>query len=178
MLSLLGALRQLLNVLLLFAFFLTIAGIVGVQLYQGVLTRRCVTDGVCTFLLVCFLSYVLSPAGDRVIGAEDSEAVCGMLDLSWASCTNQTTCTQDVGDNPNRGLIFFPLLLFSFLLIDVLFVGITSFDHFGVAVIAVMQVSTLDKWEDLYFWVCGSRKGEGGTAASDIPHILVTIFCN
>eukprot|EP00794_Sanderia_malayensis_P008795 gene8795-9735_t len=159
---LLDTLPMLGNVLAICTLIFVVFGIIGVQLWQGVLRNRCALhlpanvtntnlsayylDGNKDFSLMCSLpnDHGMAHCNSKFISnysASKHSAVCKESykpnqNLSNTSCINwnmyYTKCEQ-VGGNPYYGAI--------------------SFDHAGLAFIAIFQVITLEGWSQIMYFL-------------------------
>ncbi|XP_065065604.1 voltage-dependent T-type calcium channel subunit alpha-1H-like isoform X3 [Rhopilema esculentum] len=164
---LLDTLPMLGNVLAICTLIFVVFGIIGVQLWQGVLRNRCALElptGVNTsqsnissyymnnfeYSLICSLATdngIVQCTNDFIpnYSASRFSPVCkesyesfydSNTTLSNSSCVNwnqyYSQCRQ-VGDNPHHGAI--------------------SFDHTGLAIVAIFQVITLEGWSKIMYYL-------------------------
>ncbi|XP_077595329.1 voltage-dependent T-type calcium channel subunit alpha-1G isoform X3 [Stigmatopora nigra] len=158
---LLDTLPMLGNVLLLCFFVFFIFGIVGVQLWAGLLRNRCFVEDNFSFPLSAELSKYYQTENDdenpficsqpRENGMRDCGSVpklydeAGLqcnLDIYWYNSTDNTTCVNwnQYYSNCSAGLVN-P------------FKGAINFDNICYAWIAIFQVITLEGWVDIMYFV-------------------------
>ncbi len=131
--------KNLRDVIILTVFALSVFGLVGLQIYMGVLTQKCVADfpeddsegeerdlNWHTWNLN-FTNWHPFPPPEEY-GAADYP-LCGNSSGS-GTCPENYTCLQGYGPNPNYGY--------------------TSFDSFGNAFLSAFRLMTQDFWESLY----------------------------
>lgn len=133
--SMLGSIPQMGNVVGILLFFLVVSGILGVQLFSGLLRHQCHVagpDGVWTST-----GDVCNPFGDALTYRcpPPAECRCGGSGLPprlvvGSAGLRRSDCLQS--DNPNF--------------------GITHFDHFWGAFITIFQSITLEGWTDNMYW--------------------------
>ncbi|KAG7215961.1 hypothetical protein INR49_012415, partial [Caranx melampygus] len=170
--TLLDILPMLSNVFMLYIFFLVVSGIVGIQLWEGELRNRC-------FLGADIPNVSLSPYFVPV-DSKRGAFICSRNNWGMRHCQDVPPYVQDgktcsaaqshglaanacvnwnmyynvcrPGDhNPHKGII--------------------SFDHIGLASIAMFQTVTLEGWTDIMFLVMDAH-----SFGSVIVFILVTIM--
>ncbi|XP_037081523.1 sodium channel protein para-like isoform X2 [Pollicipes pollicipes] len=138
--------KNLRDVIILTMFSLSVFALVGLQIYMGVLTQKCVENFVNDTVVIengtqRTVHYVMSDAewyawsSNSSHWIPDENSVMGDYKLcgnsSGASnCPAGYTCLVGFGPNPNYGY--------------------TNFDTFGYALLASFRLMTQDYWEDLY----------------------------
>ncbi|CAH1772803.1 unnamed protein product, partial [Owenia fusiformis] len=128
--------QRLRDVMILTCFFLYIFALVGLQVYMGCLTRKCVKHPDWSF----GLNYTVEIAElNKSYLSNDSNWLPGTANGKYYLCGNSTgsnlcpenyTCVSNIGENPNYGF--------------------TSFDNFGWAILSSFRLMTQDFWENLY----------------------------
>ncbi|XP_076465332.1 sodium channel protein 1 brain-like [Babylonia areolata] len=133
--ALLRAFKMLFEVIILTCFCLMVFALFALQIYMGTLRQKCVKDIDSSFTANASLSYDqyyalwIRDSANWQVDDEGEYQLCGN-DTGTGGCNANYTCLGDVGENPNY--------------------GITSFDHFGWAMLNAFQLLTLDFWEDTY----------------------------
>ncbi|XP_073989252.1 sodium voltage-gated channel paralytic isoform X5 [Rhodnius prolixus] len=127
--------KNLRDVIILTMFSLSVFALMGLQIYMGVLTQRCIrnfpTDGSAGNLTdenwykFCdnVSNWIMLPNSDT------EHQLCGNS-TGAGPCPAGYTCMQGFGRNPNYGY--------------------TSFDSFGWALLSAFRLMTQDYWENLY----------------------------
>ncbi|XP_071488688.1 LOW QUALITY PROTEIN: sodium channel protein 1 brain-like [Diadema antillarum] len=161
--ALIRSTKMLGEVMLLTVFALCIISLFALQLFRGVLRRKCVRvvpeiEAGLNISHEAYYNFTQDPvnwkywAGDPV--------VCSNITFrgrDWSGCNfdieddGNYTCLKDIGDNPNNGY--------------------TNFDHIGYAMLTCFQLITLDFWENVYNHLI---RAQGPFAASFF--ILTTMF--
>ena len=135
--TLFGAMRGMLNVLVLFTFIFFALGILGVQAFRGALRQQCLYDS----------SHGVAPSALAV--QDELGRTCSMQPDSYGHrCANGTTCspsfTQDgveyLNTNPNN--------------------GVTGFDNIGAAWVIMFQSLSQEGWADVMNKLMAAR-GQG-----------------
>ncbi|XP_069690791.1 sodium channel protein PaFPC1-like isoform X3 [Periplaneta americana] len=128
--SLFKSIMKLWTVVILFVILLSTCAVMGLQMYMGVFTQKCIRDfpwgnltnenwfGLCNNKT---LWYIPDDTSDYLL--------CGNTSGS-SNCPPGYVCLQGFGDNPTNSY--------------------TSFDTFGWAFLSVFRVVTNDSWERLY----------------------------
>ncbi|NWQ81069.1 SCN4A protein, partial [Columbina picui] len=142
--SLIESVKKLTDVLILTVFCLSIFALIGLQLFMGNLTAKCVLNNVTYNETLCKDAkiYIPSETGKFYsflplhnlyicyrINNSSEILLCGFSSNPDAECPANYTC-QKAGKNPDFGY--------------------TSFDHFGWAFLSLFRLMTQDFWERLY----------------------------
>lgn len=150
--AVIDSVKNLKDVVVLTLFSLSVFSLLGLQIYMGQLTQKCVLDGPKNmtdtewFTWASNSSHWVSEPDDEIFGAY---RLCGNA-TGAQSCPKNHTCLQGFGPNPDYGF--------------------TNFDTFGWALICSFRLMTQDFWEGLYMQVLK-------TAGSwHIIFFLVSIF--
>ena len=134
--------KNLRDVIILTVFSLSVFALLGLQIYMGVLTQKCIRE-----FPENRREQLLGPNGSEVLFHKAWHEHClnssnwhwmeGKLDpvlcgnsSGAGTCPNNFTCIQGFGRNPNYGY--------------------TSFDTFGWAFLSAFRLMTQDFWEELY----------------------------
>ncbi|KAL1117949.1 hypothetical protein AAG570_004262 [Ranatra chinensis] len=124
--------KNLRDVIILTMFSLSVFALMGLQIYMGVLTQKCIRnfpeDGSAGNLTTKNWNKWNSNDSNW-IGEEGNYPLCGNSSGA-GQCKPGYTCLQGFGDNPNYGY--------------------TSFDTFGWALLSAFRLMTQDYWENLY----------------------------
>ncbi|KAK0182739.1 hypothetical protein PV327_000841, partial [Microctonus hyperodae] len=125
--------KNLRDVIILTMFSLSVFALMGLQIYMGVLTQKCIKnfpeDGSWGNLTHENWERFVSNSTNWYIDDNGNMPLCG--NSSGAGmCEPGYTCLQGYGDNPNYGY--------------------TSFDTFGWALLSAFRLMTQDYWENLY----------------------------
>ncbi|KAK9890302.1 hypothetical protein WA026_010405 [Henosepilachna vigintioctopunctata] len=126
--------KNLRDVIILTMFSLSVFALMGLQIYMGVLTQKCIKN----FPMDGSWGNLTHENWDRFMANETNwfyDEVKGEIPLCGNSsgagqCKPGYTCLQGYGDNPNYGY--------------------TSFDTFGWAFLSAFRLMTQDYWENLY----------------------------
>ncbi|XP_044765573.1 sodium channel protein para isoform X3 [Coccinella septempunctata] len=126
--------KNLRDVIILTMFSLSVFALMGLQIYMGVLTQKCIKN----FPMDGSWGNLTDENWDRFMSNETNwyfDEVKGEIPLCGNSsgagqCKPGYTCLQGYGDNPNYGY--------------------TSFDTFGWAFLSAFRLMTQDYWENLY----------------------------
>ncbi|XP_076370116.1 sodium channel protein para-like isoform X2 [Tachypleus tridentatus] len=125
--------KNLKDVIILTVFSLSIFALLGLQIYMGVLTQKCVEIPPANLSREEYVNFV----NNETYWYEENEnfPLCG--NSSGAkTCPEGYVCLQGIGDNPNYGY--------------------TNFDNFGWALLSAFRLMTQDYWEALYQMVLKS----------------------
>ncbi|KAG7215964.1 hypothetical protein INR49_012418, partial [Caranx melampygus] len=170
--TLLDILPMLSNVFMLYIFFLVVSGIVGIQLWEGELRNRC-------FLGADIPNVSLSPYFVPVDGKEDA-FICSRNNWGMRHCQDVPPYVQDgktCSAAQSHGLAANACVNWN-MYYNVCrpgdhnpHEGIISFDHIGLASVAMFQTVTLEGWTDIMFLVMDAH-----SFGSVIVFILVTIM--
>ncbi|KAH9506937.1 hypothetical protein DERF_011641 [Dermatophagoides farinae] len=120
--------KNLKDVIILTCFSLSVFALLGLQVYMGVLTQKCIRnhDGNLTTYEE-WNSWCSNSSNWYYKTPESPPYLCGN---SSQHCPPDYTCLQGFGDNPNYGY--------------------TNFDTFGWALLSSFRLMTQDSWETLY----------------------------
>ncbi|XP_015185099.1 PREDICTED: sodium channel protein para isoform X6 [Polistes dominula] len=125
--------KNLRDVIILTMFSLSVFALMGLQIYMGVLTQKCIKN----FPMNSSWGNLTDENWERFASNETNWYVdeAGNMPLCGNSsgagqCLPGYTCLQGYGDNPNYGY--------------------TSFDSFGWALLSAFRLMTQDYWENLY----------------------------
>ncbi|KAH8420605.1 hypothetical protein KR009_011956 [Drosophila setifemur] len=126
--------KNLRDVIILTMFSLSVFALMGLQIYMGVLTQKCIKkfplDGSWGNLTDENWDYHNSNSSNWYSEDEGiSFPLCGNISGA-GQCDDDYVCLQGFGPNPNYGY--------------------TSFDSFGWAFLSAFRLMTQDFWEDLY----------------------------
>ncbi|XP_064475313.1 sodium channel protein para-like isoform X2 [Ornithodoros turicata] len=126
--------KNLRDVIILTMFSLSVFALLGLQIYMGVLSQKCIVPPPDNLSEAEYANYLNN---ETFWFAEDdgSHPLCGNSSGS-KQCTEGYMCLQGVGDNPDYGF--------------------TNFDTFGWAFLAAFRLMTQDSWETLYQMVLRS----------------------
>jgi voltage-gated sodium channel type II alpha len=135
--SLIQSVIRLRDVMILTCFILSVFALVGLQLYMGVLNRKCVRDGDSNFNHTQFNDFVNNKANwiefnNGGINSRSTYILCGNASGAL-KCPVNSTCLPDIGDNPNDGY--------------------TNFDTYGYSMLSSFRLMTQDYWENLYYLI-------------------------
>ncbi|XP_017493920.1 PREDICTED: sodium channel protein type 2 subunit alpha-like, partial [Rhagoletis zephyria] len=120
--------KNLKDVIILTCFALSVFALLGLQVYMGVLTQKCISNPPWNYTYDDMLIWGLNESHwYRKNGPEDVPYLCGN---SSQNCPPGYTCLSGFGDNPNYGY--------------------TSFDTFPWALLSSFRLMTQDSWESLY----------------------------
>lgn len=127
--------KNLKDVVVLTLFSLSVFSLLGLQIYMGTLTQKCILDGPNNMTDEEWYSW--SNSSEHWIRDFDAEIpgsyrLCGNA-TGAQSCPTGFTCLQGFGPNPDYGY--------------------TNFDTFGWALICSFRLMTQDFWEGLYMQV-------------------------
>ena len=142
--TMIGAIPMIANVMLFCVFFFTVFGILGMNLYMGVLRNRCftvVTESSCAdhadHESNAFCREIIPNFGEdlnvtaAVLLTDDEEQTCTNTSMSWPGylCPEGMMCLKAF--NPNR--------------------GITHFDNIAHSWLTIFQCITLEGWTPLMY---------------------------
>ncbi|XP_074429511.1 sodium channel protein type 5 subunit alpha-like [Larus michahellis] len=135
--SLIESVKKLTDVLILTVFCLSVFALIGLQLFMGNLTSKCVLNNTDYNDTLCKDAKIYVP-NDRGkfysyicyrVNNSSEILLCGFSSNPDKECPENYTCRK-VGKNPDFGY--------------------TSFDHFGWAFLSLFRLMTQDYWERLY----------------------------
>ncbi|CAG9855273.1 unnamed protein product [Phyllotreta striolata] len=125
--------KNLRDVIILTMFSLSVFALMGLQIYMGVLTQKCVrnfpSDGSWGNLSDESWERFMDNETNWYVDENGDYPLCGNSSGA-GQCKPGYTCLQGYGDNPNYGY--------------------TSFDTFGWAFLSAFRLMTQDYWENLY----------------------------
>ncbi|GFU56131.1 sodium channel protein para [Trichonephila clavipes] len=126
--------KNLKDVIILTCFSLSIFALLGLQIYMGVLTSKCIYLPPWTLEDVPlvkdtpeFKEHANNSTNQYYLEGKDEPKLCRP---NAGLCPDNYTCLQGFGKNPNYGY--------------------TNFDSFGSALLSSFRLMTQDFWEDLY----------------------------
>ncbi|XP_026298387.1 sodium channel protein paralytic isoform X19 [Apis mellifera] len=125
--------KNLRDVIILTMFSLSVFALMGLQIYMGVLTQKCIKnfpeDGSWGNLTDENWERFVSNETNWYVDEAKNMPLCGNSSGA-GQCLPGYTCLQGYGENPNYGY--------------------TSFDTFGWALLSAFRLMTQDYWENLY----------------------------
>ncbi|XP_076682987.1 sodium voltage-gated channel paralytic isoform X35 [Andrena cerasifolii] len=125
--------KNLRDVIILTMFSLSVFALMGLQIYMGVLTQKCIKnfpeDGSWGNFTADNWERFVSNETNWYVDEAKNMPLCGNSSGA-GQCLPGYTCLQGYGDNPNYGY--------------------TSFDTFGWALLSAFRLMTQDYWENLY----------------------------
>lgn len=133
--AVIDSVKNLKDVVVLTLFSLSVFSLLGLQIYMGQLTQKCIANGPSNmtdeewFRWCNTSSHWIPEPDDEIYGAY---RLCGNA-TGAQSCPADHTCIQGFGPNPDYGY--------------------TNFDTFGWALICSFRLMTQDFWEGLYMQV-------------------------
>ncbi|XP_009888776.1 PREDICTED: sodium channel protein type 5 subunit alpha-like [Charadrius vociferus] len=131
--SLIESVKKLTDVLILTVFCLSVFALIGLQLFMGNLTAKCVLNNTEFNDKLCKDAKIYSPDDEVNICYRMNKSseilLCGFSSEPNKECPENYTCKK-AGKNPDFGY--------------------TSFDHFGWAFLSLFRLMTQDCWERLY----------------------------
>lgn len=133
--AVIDSVKNLKDVVVLTLFSLSVFSLLGLQIYMGILTQKCILNGPGNMSDLEWYdwcsnsSHWISEPDDEIWGAY---RLCGNA-TGAQSCPSGHTCLQGFGPNPDYGY--------------------TNFDTFGWALICSFRLMTQDFWEGLYMQV-------------------------
>ncbi|KAH9426448.1 hypothetical protein DERP_011017, partial [Dermatophagoides pteronyssinus] len=119
--------KNLKDVVILLCFSLSVFALLGLQVYMGVLTQKCIRNNDRNLTDIEWNSWCSNSTNWYYKTPDSPPYLCGN---SSQQCPADYTCLQGFGDNPNYGY--------------------TNFDTFGWALLASFRLMTQDSWETLY----------------------------
>lgn len=133
--AVIDSVKNLKDVVVLTLFSLSVFSLLGLQIYMGQLTQKCILNGPKNMTDIEW--FVWSSNKSHWVPDPDAEIfgayrLCGNA-TGAQSCPSDHTCLQGFGPNPDYGF--------------------TSFDTFGWALICSFRLMTQDFWEGLYMQV-------------------------
>lgn len=133
--AVIDSVKNLKDVVVLTLFSLSVFSLLGLQIYMGILTQKCILDGPVNMTDRQWFEWCndsqhwIPEPDDEIFGAY---RLCGNA-TGAQSCPMNHTCIQGFGPNPDYGF--------------------TNFDTFGWALICSFRLMTQDFWEGLYMQV-------------------------
>uniref|UniRef100_A0A672TTN5 Sodium channel protein n=1 Tax=Strigops habroptila TaxID=2489341 RepID=A0A672TTN5_STRHB len=126
--SLIESVKRLTDVLIFTVFCLSVFALIGLQLFMGNLTFKCVLNNTDYSDTLCKDAKMYVPSTDgKFYSFLSFHNLCILLCIN--ECPKNYTC-KSIGKNPDFGY--------------------TSFDHFGWAFLSLFRLMTQDYWERLY----------------------------
>ncbi|XP_010183792.1 PREDICTED: sodium channel protein type 5 subunit alpha-like [Mesitornis unicolor] len=129
--SLIESVKKLTDVLILTVFCLSVFALIGLQLFMGNLTSKCVLNVTYNDSL-CKDAKIYVPTDEDIcyrMNKSTERLLCGFSSNPNNECPENYIC-KEIGKNPDFGY--------------------TSFDHFGWAFLSLFRLMTQDCWERLY----------------------------
>ncbi|KAM6276747.1 sodium channel protein type 5 subunit alpha-like [Spheniscus humboldti] len=130
--SLIDSVKKLTDVLILTVFCLSIFALIGLQLFMGNLTSKCVLSNTTYNDTLCKDAKIYVPNDEDIcyrMNKSSEILLCGFSSDPDKECPENYSCKR-IGKNPDFGY--------------------TSFDHFGWAFLSLFRLMTQDCWERLY----------------------------
>ncbi|XP_061330268.1 sodium channel protein type 5 subunit alpha-like isoform X2 [Pezoporus flaviventris] len=130
--SLIESVKRLTDVLIFTVFCLSVFALIGLQLFMGNLTSKCVLKNTTYNDTLCKDAKIYVPDTEDVCARMNKSSeilLCGFSSQPENECPQNYTCKK-IGKNPDFGY--------------------TSFDHFGWAFLSLFRLMTQDYWERLY----------------------------
>ncbi|KAM9287884.1 sodium channel protein type 5 subunit alpha-like [Cariama cristata] len=130
--SLIESVRKLTDVLILTVFCLSVFALIGLQLFMGNLTSKCVLNNATYNDTLCMDAKIYVPNDEDIcyrMNKSSEILLCGFSSDPDKECPENYSCKK-IGKNPDFGY--------------------TSFDHFGWAFLSLFRLMTQDYWERLY----------------------------
>ncbi|XP_042144936.1 sodium channel protein para [Ixodes scapularis] len=126
--------KNLRDVIILTMFSLSVFALLGLQIYMGVLTQKCVIIPPANLSDAEYASFI----GNETNWAMDDDGMHPLCGNSTGAkqCQEGYMCMQGIGENPDYGY--------------------TNFDTFGWAFLSAFRLMTQDYWESLYQMVLRS----------------------
>ncbi|CAL8126446.1 unnamed protein product [Orchesella dallaii] len=124
--------KNLRDVIILTMFSLSVFALMGLQIYMGVLTQKCVKnfpEDEFNLTNETWFTFVSNETNWYTKDPDKDYPLCGNS-TGAGQCPANHTCLQGYGKNPNYGY--------------------TSFDSFGWALLSAFRLMTQDFWESLY----------------------------
>ncbi|XP_076314888.1 sodium channel protein para-like [Tachypleus tridentatus] len=125
--------KNLKDVIILTVFALSVFALLGLQVYMGVLTQKCIRQWPKNISHIQYENFVSNSSNWHKMNGTYS--LCGNS-TGAKLCPSGYMCLQGYGDNPNYGF--------------------TSFDTFPWALLSAFRLMTQDFWESLYQMVLNS----------------------
>ncbi|XP_009862772.1 PREDICTED: sodium channel protein type 5 subunit alpha-like, partial [Apaloderma vittatum] len=130
--SLIESVKKLTDVLILTVSCLSVFALIGLQLFMGNLTSKCVLTNATYNDTLCKDAKIYVPSDEDIcyrMNKSSEILLCGFSSNPRKECPENYTCMK-IGKNPDFGY--------------------TSFDHFGWAFLSLFRLMTQDCWERLY----------------------------
>ncbi|XP_009320790.1 PREDICTED: sodium channel protein type 5 subunit alpha-like [Pygoscelis adeliae] len=130
--SLIDSVKKLTDVFILTVFCLSIFALIGLQLFMGNLTSKCVLSNTAYDDTLCKDAKIYVPNDEDIcyrMNKSSEILLCGFSSDPDKECPENYSC-KNIGKNPDFGY--------------------TSFDHFGWAFLSLFRLMTQDCWERLY----------------------------
>ncbi|XP_061204528.1 sodium channel protein type 5 subunit alpha-like isoform X1 [Neopsephotus bourkii] len=130
--SLIESVKRLTDVLIFTVFCLSVFALIGLQLFMGNLTSKCVLKNTDYNDTLCKDAKIYVPDTEDICARMNKSSeilLCGFSSYPDNECPKNYTCKK-IGKNPDFGY--------------------TSFDHFGWAFLSLFRLMTQDYWERLY----------------------------
>ncbi|KAM9572879.1 sodium channel protein type 5 subunit alpha-like [Guaruba guarouba] len=130
--SLIESVKRLTDVLIFTVFCLSVFALIGLQLFMGNLTSKCVLNNTEYNDTLCKDAKIYVPDTEDICARMNKSSeilLCGFSSYPDNECPENYIC-KEVGKNPDFGY--------------------TSFDHFGWAFLSLFRLMTQDYWERLY----------------------------
>ncbi|NXK71417.1 SCN4A protein, partial [Amazona guildingii] len=130
--SLIESVKRLTDVLIFTVFCLSVFALIGLQLFMGNLTSKCVLSNTEYNDTLCKDAKIYVPDTEDICARMNKSSeilLCGFSSYPDNECPENYTCKKR-GKNPDFGY--------------------TSFDHFGWAFLSLFRLMTQDYWERLY----------------------------
>ncbi|XP_029864813.1 sodium channel protein type 5 subunit alpha-like isoform X2 [Aquila chrysaetos chrysaetos] len=130
--SLVESVKKLTDVLILTVFCLSVFALIGLQLFMGNLTSKCVLNNTIYNDTLCKDAKIYTPNDEDIcyrMNKSSEILLCGFSSHPDKECPENYSCKK-IGKNPDFGY--------------------TSFDHFGWAFLSLFRLMTQDYWERLY----------------------------
>ncbi|XP_032865608.1 sodium channel protein type 5 subunit alpha [Tyto alba] len=130
--SLIESVKKLTDVLILTVFCLSVFALIGLQLFMGNLTSKCVLSNATYNDTLCKDAKIYVPNDEDIcyrMNKSSEILLCGFSSNPEKECPENYSCMK-IGKNPDFGY--------------------TSFDHFGWAFLSLFRLMTQDYWERLY----------------------------
>ncbi|PKU29543.1 sodium channel protein type 5 subunit alpha-like [Limosa lapponica baueri] len=130
--SLIESVKKLTDVLILTVFCLSVFALIGLQLFMGNLTAKCILKDAVYNDTLCKDAKIYNANEENIcyrMNKSSEILLCGFSSEPENECPQNYTCKM-TGKNPDFGY--------------------TSFDHFGWAFLSLFRLMTQDYWERLY----------------------------
>ncbi|KAG8197669.1 hypothetical protein JTE90_001597 [Oedothorax gibbosus] len=122
--------KNLKDVIILTLFSLSVFALLGLQIYMGILSQKCVIFPDPGLNLSDFSWDNFTRTESNWVKAEDGKYILCRNVSGESTCPGNSTCVQGIGPNPNYGY--------------------TTFDSFPWALLSAFRLMTQDAWEGLY----------------------------